>query len=397
MDIKCIFCHATNPEDAYFCNSCENSLIVGKMTSNGTGIITRGFTWELRPRDHSLGRNMTNDFVIPSNQVAGTHLKLLFSDDCFYVNNESAQGNVYVNSSPIVGVTPLPENCILQIGKEEFRYSFSLPEGAASEDLNRTQGGTPIPPPPPQKEENEEEKAGQVAGQLQLLLGIISEINNANSLQEALNHAVDSVLRLSRTKRGYCFLVEKTDEGTLELHEVAARQSGGKPLPEDGAGEYTISQSMLTQVLAGNGSVMIEDAMNQQIDTNTSRKFKLKSIVCLPLVRQDEDDTPSVMGVIYADSVMPTGELPEHSKSTLQMLTEILSSTILRWQELEKMRAKISTCEPLLDEIEQQALAAYTELELLRETATESPDELATISTKVSVIYQNVRTLKSAH
>jgi hypothetical protein len=396
MDIKCIFCHAQNPEDAYFCNSCENSLIVGKMTSNGTGIITRGFTWELRPRDHSLGRNMTNDFVIPSNQVAGTHLKLLFSDDCFYINNESAQGNVFVNSAPIVGVTPLPENCILQVGKEEFRYSFSLPEGTSMEELERTQHGTPIPPPAPPKEE-EEDTAGQVASQLQLLLGIISEISNADSLQAALDHAVDSVLRLSRTKRGYCFLVEETAEGTMELHEVAARQSGGKPLPEDGAGEYTISQSMLTQVLAGNGSVMIEDAMNQKIDTNTIRKFKLKSIVCLPLMKRGPDGNANVMGVVYADSVMPTGELPEHSKSTLQMLTEILSSTILRWQELERARGKVAKIEPVLEEAEKQALAAYTELEVLRESATESTDELASISGKVSAIYQSVRSMKTGH
>jgi hypothetical protein len=77
------------------------------------------------------------------------------------------------------------------------------------------------------------------------------------------------------------------------------------------------------------------------------------------------------------------------------MLTEILSATILRWQELESSRAKVAKIEPMLEETEKQALAAYTDLELLKENATESKDELTAISEKVSLIYQSVRGMKT--
>ncbi len=314
-DVVCLFCRTANPEDAFFCNNCQRSLIVGKLTSLGTGVLTKGFVWELRPTNQTMGRNIGNDFVIPSNLVAGEQLHFIYRDGHFSIVDVSKRGNCFIGAEAVSGESPLADGCSIKVGVEEFAYKFIKP---TNEKV------TKIPDP--------------LASQLQLMLGIISEFHASLNLQDVLDNAIDAVLRLTRTKRGYCFMVDETPDGALELREVGARQSGGKQLKEDGGEQYSISQSIIQQVLSGSSSVIVEDALAQNINTDTIRKFKLKSIVCLPLVTYNQrTGQKQTMGIIYADSLMPTGELPKHSRSTLQMLADIITSTVVKWQNYEKM------------------------------------------------------------
>ena len=54
-DIICIKCKAANTDDAYVCSNCEISLVVGKLTSLGKGVLPKGFVWELRPKKITVG------------------------------------------------------------------------------------------------------------------------------------------------------------------------------------------------------------------------------------------------------------------------------------------------------------------------------------------------------
>ncbi len=385
MEVQCLFCEAVNAEDAYYCSNCERSLIVGKLTSLGTGILTKGFVWELRPTNHTMGRNIGNDFVIPSNLIAANQLKINFEKNGFTIEDVGGRSNVLIDGKEVTGPTRLHDGCRLQVGVEEFTYTFSMP---TNEKV------TKVPDP--------------LAAQLQLMLGIISEFHASLNLQEVLDNAVDAVLRLTRTRRGYCFLVETTTEGATELREVAARQSGGKPLQTEDSDEYTISQSIVSQVLSGNGSVIVEDAMAQQVNTDTIRKFKLKSIVCLPLMTfNQKTGQKHVMGIIYADSVMPTGELPKHCKSTLQMLTEIITSTIVKWRNYDQMESLFNDFQRNIGTLETDLQAVVGQIDYLQEKLAEPQQlnrirsdevnmELNSVESRIQAIYTNLRRLQSS-
>ncbi|RMD78649.1 MAG: GAF domain-containing protein [Lentisphaerae bacterium] len=386
MDVRCLYCDTINSEDAYYCSNCERSLIVGKLTSLGTGVLTKGFTYELRPTSHTLGRNIGNDFVIPSNLIMAQHLKLEYSEKGFTVINLTDRGNIFVNDEVVTDRKLLPNGALLKVGVEEFRYEFTPPTGEKV---------TKVPDP--------------VTAQLQLMLGIISEFHASMSLQEVLDNAVDAVLRLTRTRRGYCFLVEETSDGATELREVSAREAGGKQLVPDESEEYTISQSIISQVLSGNGSVIIEDAMAQQVDTETIRRFKLKSIVCLPLCTYSaKTGEKHVMGIIYADHVMPTGTLPKHCRSTLQMLTDIITSTIVKWQRYEELEHTFRNLGRNIRIVMSDLQTIVEQINLLQERIQEpqqinriSPDdiclELNTIESRIQAIYTNIHQLSVAN
>ncbi|MCJ8328899.1 MAG: FHA domain-containing protein [Lentisphaeria bacterium] len=357
QDVICPFCQATNPRDGYICDNCERSLIVGKLTSLGRGVLTKGLVWDLRPCSHTMGRNIGNDFVVPSNLISGKHMQFVYRNGKFYVEDTSERGNCFVNDAQVENELGLQNACTLRVGVEEFLFT------QVKLDSNKV---TKVPDP--------------LAGQLQLMLGIISEFHASLNLQEVVDNAVDAVLRLTHTNRGYAFLVEETPDGEMDLREVSARESGGKILSQGESNEYTISQSIIQQVLQGNGSIIIEDAMQQNVNTDTIRKFKLKSIICLPLVTYNyRTGQKQVMGIIYADSLMPTGELPKHCRSTLQMLAEIITSTIVKWQNYDKMEQTFGKYQRCVNQVEMDLQATTDQILYLQEMINE-PEKYSKIS-----------------
>lgn len=292
---------------------------MAKLVSLGSGVLPKGFVWEMRPKSTTLGRQIANDFVIPSNLIAPQQLRFQFNGNAFLVSDLEERGRCSIDGTVFSQPTMLANGTRLRVGVEEFQYEFIGP----------TTGPAPSHDP--------------LAASLQLTLGIISEFHASLNIQEVLDNALDAVLRVTRTKRAYAFMVDYDDEGDAELREVAARCSGGKPVRDEDREGYTISQSMIERVLSGSDAVMIEDAGAEQVDTETIRRFKLKSVVCLPLLTYDpHTGRKRVMGVLYADSLMPTGQLPPHCRPTLHMLTQIVTSTIVKWQNYTNMQEQFA-------------------------------------------------------
>lgn len=342
--VVCLFCDAPNSPEAYYCGNCERSLVVGKLASLGTGVLPKGFTWDLRPKEMSLGRNIANDFVIPSNHLAPVQLKFIYRDKAFWVQQMTPQGESKLNSAVITGELALSHGDILKVGEDELAYSYTPP---TEERVIR------VPDP--------------TAAQLQLTLGIITGLHASASLQEVLNDAVDSVLRITHTQRGYVFLLEKAENGEVEIVEVAAR-AGGKNLPERPAEQdYKISRSVIEKVLAAGTSVLIEDSHERGVGSETMHRFSLRSVVCLPLATfSHATGAREVIGVVYCDSPRPAGALPKHCRTALPLLADVITSLVLRWQKfdgtakrLQKREAAIAAADAGL----QAACASLTEVQ----------------------------------
>ncbi|HCN07873.1 MAG TPA: hypothetical protein DIT01_08060 [Lentisphaeria bacterium] len=368
-DITCPQCKTLNQPDADSCNDCDSSLLVGKLTSLGIGVLPKGFVWEMRPGDLSLGRNIANDFVIPSNLIAGEQLRFVYQGKGFSLLDVEQKSRCTVGGRTINDATKLRDGDTIKVGVEEFLFNWS---GADAREVPRVD---------------------PLANHLQLMLGVISEFHTSLNLQEVFNNAVDAVVRLTHTKRGYAFLVDVRADGEMELVEVAARRTGGKALADEDPSGYTISQSIISQVVSGDEPIVIEDAGAQQVRTDTMLKFKLISVVCLPLVTfNHRTGKKRVMGVIYCDSPMPTGELPKHCRPTLQMLTQILTATIVKWQNYEKMETLFNTFAHSAAALEQDLAVVQKDIEMLQARVSE-PDGINKIST--DEIHSELQTLNA--
>ena len=164
-----------------------------------------------------------------------------------------------------------------------------------------------------------------MAGRLMLVLGYMKEFQGALELKELYSSAIDAVLSVTGMDRGYGFIIEYKQE-QMSLKEITSRKKGNDFFEKD----YTISKSMLKKVIKANGAVIIDDADTSTESTVSMRDFNIKSVVCLPLILHDKETKKDVLRVIiYADKMM-TGKLPDHIRTTLQMLTELIAINIDR-------------------------------------------------------------------
>jgi len=173
-----------------------------------------------------------------------------------------------------------------------------------------------------------------MAGRLMLILGYMKEFQGALNLKELYNSAIDAVLSVTGMDRGYGFLIEYNQD-QMSLKEVTSRKKGQDFFEKD----YTISKSMLRKVIKANGAVLIDNADTSVESTMSMRDFKIKSLVCLPLMLYDKESKKDVLrGIIYADKMM-AGKLAEHARTTLQMLTELIAINIDRCIKFQDMQS----------------------------------------------------------
>lgn len=182
---------------------------------------------------------------------------------------------------------------------------------------------------PPAKDE-----MSPMAGRLMLILGYMKEFQGALNLKDLYNSAIDAVLSITGMDRGYGFLIEYNQD-QMSLKEVTSRKKGQDFFEKD----YTISKSMLRKVIKANGAVLIDNADTSLESTMSMRDFKIKSLVCLPLMLYDKETKKDVLrGIIYADKMM-AGKLADHARTTLQMLTELIAVNIDRCLKFQDMQS----------------------------------------------------------
>lgn len=193
-------------------------------------------------------------------------------------------------------------------------------------DRRKTQTG--------RKNKDSGDEMSPMAGRLMLILGYMKEFQGALNLKELYNSAIDAVLSVTGMDRGYGFLIEYHQD-QMSLKEVTSRKKGKDFFEKD----YTISKSMLRKVIKANGAVLIDNADTSIESTMSMRDFKIKSLVCLPLMLYDKDSKKEVLrGIIYADKMM-AGKLADHARTTLQMLTELIAVNIDRCIKFQDMQS----------------------------------------------------------
>ena len=182
--------------------------------------------------------------------------------------------------------------------------------------------------------QNSGDEMSPMAGRLMLILGYMKEFQGALNLKELYNSAIDAVLSVTGMDRGYGFLIEYNQD-QMSLKEVTSRKKGKDFFEKD----YTISKSMLRKVIKANGAVLIDNADTSVESTMSMRDFKIKSLVCLPLMLYDKESKKDVLrGIIYADKMM-AGKLADHARTTLQMLTELIAVNIDRCIKFQDMQS----------------------------------------------------------
>ena len=326
---NCVSCQAVNNQGDSDCSSCGESLTIATLKSRGTGNVPEGFVWPVYPYDMNIGSSTSNDIVLPSNRVAKKHCRFVHQKGSIFIDRPEKSNIVQVNGNNIqVGIIQkLNEGAVIKIGLDEFQLVY---HNLAQSEFNLKTEAEKV-----QRKVDRKHANNPIASRLMLILGYLQELHASMDVKDLLSNSVDAVLKLTGLDRGYAFIVEYVDD-QMSLKEVISRKIGGLDFFEK---DYTISRSMLTKVMQSNGAVIIEDADTDSLSTNSMRDFKIKSVVCLPLVRKNpENQQMDLLGVIYADKMMATTSLPKHIQSTLQTLSQLIVANLDRCQKFKEAK-----------------------------------------------------------
>jgi sigma-B regulation protein RsbU (phosphoserine phosphatase) len=156
-------------------------------------------------------------------------------------------------------------------------------------------------------------------GELQLLNLFIEgarALNNSSVLSEVLTNLVESSLRLTKAERGFVFLCK--ENGRLEL--AAGRTERGETLAEANG----ISQSVLHEVIASSSEFVLSMGDPGMTGRESIIAHDLRSIVCIPFrksqFREGGFSEQGAMGVLYLDSRIEKGKLPDVSQELIRAI-----------------------------------------------------------------------------
>jgi serine phosphatase RsbU (regulator of sigma subunit) len=161
--------------------------------------------------------------------------------------------------------------------------------------------------------------SGDMPGELHLLNLFIEAaraLNSSSVLSEVLSNLVEASLRLTKAERGFVFLCK--EDGSLEL--AAGRSERGEILTE----AKRISHSVLNEVIASASEFVMSMGDPGMTGRESIIAHDLRSIVCIPLrksqFREGGCAGQGAMGVLYLDSRLEKGKLPDVSQELIRAI-----------------------------------------------------------------------------
>ena len=324
----CPVCGTVTRNDDFRCRECGSATVVGEFVSQGTGAIPRGHTFALRARDYVLGRSMNADYVIPDEELPNEVLELRHIEpDRFAIAFERGGEVVQVNQEPCVWNYRLEDGDVVQFGAETFVYRLEAAQ--------------------PDGDTEEIDRLRRTLDRHRMVNRVIQSLFNAEDFHTLCMRALRATLRVTHLDRAVFFLVEDAGDGESFLRQIVActRETDGRI---DETEILRVSQDILGKALENGDTVVVEDT-GREIDRSRSVvALELRSLVCIPVIvprqtlpKDEQDYRPAYcLGMIYADSIDPMGEMPEDCSEFLSLLANTLSFVILQWESSALLTAK---------------------------------------------------------
>lgn len=128
------------------------------------------------------------------------------------------------------------------------------------------------------------------------LYQISGEINSTLDFDEALDRAIDGLMKVTKAQRGFLMIADH-DAGTLDVH--VARGIDGETIEKEG-----YSTTIVNEVVSTEKALLTNNA---QFDTRFNAGESiilrgLRAILCAPMMVQDR-----LVGVVYVDTSMKSG------------------------------------------------------------------------------------------
>ncbi len=300
----------------------------------------------LQNRSYRIGRDIAADITLSSKNVSATHCSLSVNEKCVEIVDLGSTNGTYINGKRIKKAT-LSNGDMIILGDCPMRYEENSAE--RSGELHKT-AIYKLPG------ENKYERILKMAARLKcgghLQQYEINEILDSlelyirnNLLLETLYSLLEKVLSVSDRDSAIALLLcELRRLLGLEIASLYLTKENHFGILEnqkiEWSGEYpVVSRSVLRNVIENKKPVVIDDVSTSAEGTKTLIKFKIRSVLCFPVLNREG----TVMAVVYCVSRQP-GQLDILSNDNhfINACSSFIALILENLQVIERERAAAS-------------------------------------------------------
>ena len=122
--ILCLQCGYHNNDSSRFCTFCGSRLT--EEDCPVACLILLGETaqkeYMISEAERYVGRDSSNDIVLEDDQASSRHMKIVYEEKAFSVEDLGSRNGTYVNGEHIAGPRVLANGDLIKIGKTIFRF-----------------------------------------------------------------------------------------------------------------------------------------------------------------------------------------------------------------------------------------------------------------------------------
>ena len=135
MTLNCAICGNENREGSFFCSQCGAKLhFMGMPPAYLVNMSDPGDDkrYAISSRVSYIGRDETNQVIIPDEAISKKHAKMTFSDGKFYIEDLTSSNGTYLNGTRVHTRTVLKNGDLLRLGAMVVKFEISKQETQAA-------------------------------------------------------------------------------------------------------------------------------------------------------------------------------------------------------------------------------------------------------------------------
>jgi serine phosphatase RsbU (regulator of sigma subunit) len=291
-------------------------------------------TWALAPGSHRVGRASSNPILITDPSVSREHAEIRVNGEKVHIEDIGSHNGTWVNGTRLTGPIDLRPGDRIRFGSFEV-----VLRGPGSGRLESTEFPATLSPGDQVSTglrlNWDTLRAGRAASadQNRRLFLTVTEAGHLlagiHPLQEVFDSVLELVQRVVPARRILLLLAEA--EGEAPVVRAA------RPAEIDLRQKIMLSNTLLTEVLAGRESLLVTDARQDPRFQNRDSIVALNvhSALAAPLF-----DNERVIGLIYADTSDPLVQYDQDQLEALTLLANLIAVKITNTRLLEEQREK---------------------------------------------------------
>ncbi|MBN1492851.1 MAG: FHA domain-containing protein [Candidatus Omnitrophica bacterium] len=295
----------------------------------------------------SIGRDGSNNIVVPDQQVSRTHARISWTSDGYMIEDLGSTNGTFVNNDKVAHKV-LKFGDEIRLGKISltFMSDSALERAEGAENISRVTIGEAgqildgltvqfsvkpdqVKPVTAEEVKADPAKLTSAYERLNILYKVNYSIGTVEDMPTVLDKILALVLDITKADRGYILLLDKETKEPLP-QVVHKTKSGSKS-----SAEIAISRTIIDQVVKRGEALLISDAQDKKnMQVSESIIFhQIRSAMCVPIKHKDE-----ILGILNVDTKSATKAFTQEDLELLSVVSREVGLAIANAQLFDDLK-----------------------------------------------------------